>query len=170
MKILVIPLVTVIFVATGCATHHPQTAEEFRQAAPTAFLGKKETFEVDRSFKDVARTFQKKAPQCLNVRVKTTSQTTTSYQVIVTHYMPTVLVSNQRAELHIQQHHESGVMNVTKEPEGGYYLVVTDAYPVSKNKTKIVMYRPSMGYDVMIKAIKGWASGTNTGCPDMTKI
>jgi hypothetical protein len=32
------------------------------------------------------------------------------------------------------------------------------------------MYRPSMGYDVMIKAIKGWATGKNRGCPDMTKI
>jgi hypothetical protein len=170
MKYLVIPLGGIFLLLSACATHHPQTAEEFRQAAPGAFMGKKETFEVDRSFKDVARTFEKKAPQCLNVRVKTTSQTTTSYQVLVTRYKPTVKVSNQRAELHVQQHHETGVLKVTKEPEGGYYLVVTDAYPVSKNKTKIVIYRPSMGYDVMIKAIKGWASGKTTGCPDMTKI
>ena len=170
MKKFLFTLTITTILTSGCATHHPQTAEEFRQAAPDAFMGKKETFEVNRAFKDVARTFQQKAPQCLNVRVKTVSQTTTSYQVLVTKYKPTVLVSNQRAELHIQQHHESGVVKVTKEPEGGYYLVVTDAYPISKNKTKIVMYRPSMGYDVMIKAIKGWASGTNTGCPDMTKI
>ena len=170
MKYLIIPVAAALVSLSGCATHHPQTAEEFRQAAPGAFMGKKETFEVDRSFKDVARTFQKKAPQCLNVRVKTTSQTTTSYQVIVTRYKPTVKVSSQRAELHVQQHHESGVLKVTKEPEGGYYLVVTDAYPVTKNKTRIVIYRPSMGFDVMIKAIKGWASGKNTGCPDMTKI
>ena len=33
-------------------------------------MGKIETFEVDRSFKEVAHTFQKKAPQSLNVRVK----------------------------------------------------------------------------------------------------
>lgn len=170
MNKLLFTLAIAAILTSGCAIHHPQSAEEFRQAAPGAFMGKKETFEVNRAFKDVARTFQKKAPQCLNVRVKTVSQTTTSYQVLVTKYKPTVLVSNQRAELHIQQHHESGVINVSKEPEGGYYLVVTDAYPISKNKTKIVMYRPSMGFDVMIKAIKGWASGQNTGCPDMTKI
>lgn len=170
MKYLIISLSTMLIVMSGCATHHPQNADEFRQAAPGAFLGKKETFVVNRAYKDVARTFKKKAPQCLNVRIKTVSQTTTSYQVIVTKYKPTVVVSKQRTELHIQQHHESGVINVTKEPEGGYYLVVTDAYPMSKNKTKIVMYRPSMGYDVMIKAIKGWATGKNKGCPDMTKI
>lgn len=170
MKYLLIPFGTIFLVLSGCATHHPQNAEEFRQAAPGAFMGKKETFEVDRSYNDVARTFKKKAPQCLNIRVKTTSQTTTSYQVLVTRYKPTVMVSKQRTELHVQQHHETGVLKVTKEPEGGYYLVVTDAYPVSKNKTKIVMYRPSMGYDVMIKAIKGWATGKNMGCPDMTKI
>lgn len=170
MKYLIISLSTMLIVMSGCATHHPQNAEEFRQAAPGAFLGKKETFVVNRSYNEVARTFKKKAPQCLNVRVKTVSQTTTSYQVIVTKYKPTVVVDKQRTELHVQQHHESGVINVTKEPEGGYYLVVTDAYPMSKNKTKIVMYRPSMGYDVMIKAIKGWATGKNKGCPDMTKI
>ena len=88
----------------------------------------------------------------------------------MTRYKPTVVVSKQRAELHVQQHHESAVLKVTKEPEDGNYLVVTDAYPVSNNKTKIVIYRPSMGYGVMIKSIKGWATRKNIGCPDMTII
>jgi len=167
LEIKALILVTVLL--SGCVTSHPQNAEEFRKAVPGAFGAKVETFEVNRPFRDVARTFQKKAPECLNLRIKTTSQSSTSYHVVVTAYKPTVLVSAQRAELHLQQHHERGVMNVTQEPEGGYYLLVTDAYPLDKNRTRIEMYGPSMGYDTLMSSVKNWATGKNTGCPDLTK-
>jgi hypothetical protein len=155
---------------SACVTSHPQTAQEFREAVPGAFMGEVETFEVERPFTDVAETFQSKAPQCLSGRVRTTSQTNTSYQVIVSAYTPTAHVSPERAEIHLQQHHEQGVLNVTKEPDGGYYLLVTDAYPVDAGRTRVEMFRPSMGYKPIIQAIKGWASGDNMGCPDLTKI
>ena len=154
----------------GCATSHPQNAEEFRRAVPGAFMMKTETFEVSRSMRDVAETFQRKAPECLNIRVRMTSQTSTSYQVIVTRYTPTVVATKERAELHVQQHHESGVMKVTKEPEGGYYLLVADAYPLDAKRTRVEMFGPSRGYDALVRAVKGWASGENLGCPDLTKI
>ena len=155
---------------SGCAaiSGHPQTAEEFRKAVPGAFLGKVESFEVDRPFPEVARTFRKRAPECLNVTIKTVSRTNMSYQVIVTTYKPTVLVNGEKAELHVQFHHDQGVMNVTKEPEGGYYLVVADLFPLGNNRTRVDLYRPSMGYDVLIKGIKGWAASDNSGCPDLT--
>jgi hypothetical protein len=157
---------------SGCAalSGHPQTAEEFRKAVPGAFLGEVESFEVNRPFSDVADTFRKKAPECLHMTIKTTSRTNMSYQVIVTTYNPTVLVSADRAELHLQQHHEAGVLNVTKEPEGGYFLLVADAVPVDRNTTRVDLYRPSVGFDVLIKGIKGWAAGDIQGCPDLTKI
>jgi len=161
-------LLSCMFLA-GCVSH-PQTAEEFRVAVPGAFMGKVETFEVDRSFSTISNTMKRKAPECLDVTIKTTSQTTTSYQVIVTNYNPTVIVTDQRAELHLQQVHEQGVINVSKVPENGYYMLVMDATPISSNKTRIDMYRPSMGFDVLIKALKGWATGDNVGCPDLTKI
>lgn len=168
------PVVKILALSTvllsGCATHHPQSAEEFRQAVPRAYLAKTETFEVNRPLRDVAQTFQEKALECLNVTTKTTSQTNTSYQVIVTAYKPTVVVTEERAELHVQQHHKAGVLKVTEEPEGGYYLLVTDAYPVDKNRTRVQLFGPSLGYDVLIRAVKGWASGENLGCPDMTKV
>jgi hypothetical protein len=163
-------LLTILLSGCAALSGHPQTAEEFREAVPGAFLGKVETFEVKRPFSDVANTFQKKAPECLHMTIKTTSQTNMSYQVIVTTYNPTVLVNADKAELHLQQHHDAGVMNVTKEPEGGYYLLVADAYPVNENTTRVDLFRPSVGYDVLIKGIKGWASGDILGCPDLTKI
>ncbi|MGH8697798.1 MAG: hypothetical protein ACREVS_15040, partial [Burkholderiales bacterium] len=110
------PVTRILAVSTlllaGCATQQPQNAEEFRRAVPGAFMAKTESFEVNRSLRDVAETFQRRAPECLNVRVRTTSQTRTSYQVIVTAYTPTVVATKERAELHVQQHHEKGVMKV----------------------------------------------------------
>lgn len=154
----------------GCATQAPQTAEEFRKAVPGAFMAKTETFEVARPFRDVAATFQKRAPECLEVMVQTTSQTATSCQVIGTAYKPTVVVTGERAELHVQQDHKHGVLKVYTEPPGGHYLLVADAYPLDKNRTRLQLFEPSLGYDVLIRAVKGWATGENLGCPDMTKI
>ncbi|MDX1406369.1 MAG: hypothetical protein R3192_17690 [Woeseiaceae bacterium] len=159
-----------VLACAGCVTSHPMTAEEFREAVrPGAFSAEMETFEVNRSFDDVAATFREKAPSCLSGRIKTTSQTNMSYQVIVTRYTPTVQVTPQRAEIHLQQHHEQGVMKISEEPENGYYMLVTDAYPIDGSRTRIEMFRPAFGYKHIIQAIKGWASGDNLGCPDLTK-
>lgn len=155
--------------AVACAPM-PQTAEEFRKAVPGAVLATTDSYEVNRSVKDVAATFRRKAPECLNVSVRTVSQTTTSYQNIVTEYKPTVVVNGERAELHVQQLHKTGVMYPSKPPEGGIYLLVADAYPLPGNRTRIQTYGPSKGYDVLYRAVRGWASGDNAGCPDMTKI
>lgn len=148
----------------------PQTAEEFRKAVPGAMMTKTETYEVNRAMRDVAAAFQRRAPACLNVAVRTVSQTATSYQNILTEYKATVLVSGERVELHVQQEHKTGVISPNKPPEGGFYIVVADAYPLPGNRSRIQLYGPSRGYDVLYRAIRGWATGESTGCPDMTKI
>ena len=152
----------------GCAVNVPKTADEFRKEVPGAYLGKIEKFQVNRSHTEVGESFQKMAPQCLDVRIKTTSQTNMSYQVIVTKWKPTVTVSENRAELHIQQLHEKGVLNIHEVPDGGYYMMVVDAIPLDMNSSEIVMYRAYVGNKALIKAIKGWAAGENVGCPDLT--
>jgi hypothetical protein len=158
-----------VLLLCGCVTQHPQNAEEFRKMAPGAFMVKVETHEINRSTREIGATFRKRAPECMNIRVRTTSQTTGSYQVIVSVYKPTVVVSDERAELHLQRHHEQGVLAVTKEPEGGYYLMVADAYPVDAKRSRLQIIGPSMGYDVIYRAIIGWATGKELGCPDLTK-
>ncbi len=162
-------VMVVVPALSACVTSHPMTAEEFRAAVPGAFSAEVETFEVNRSFEEVAAAFQNRAPDCLSGRIKTTSQTNTSYQVIVTRYTPTVQVSANRAEIHLQQHHEQGVMKISEEPENGYYMLVTDAYRMGDSRTRIEMFRPAFGYKHIIEAIKGWATGDNMGCPDLTK-
>ena len=69
--------VLAVFLLTGCGIKHPQTAEEFRLGAPTAFMGTKESYEVNRSLEQVATGWRAMAPQCLDVRVRTESSTTT---------------------------------------------------------------------------------------------
>ena len=153
----------------GCV-NFPQNAQEFREQIPGATFGQKQTFEAKRPFRDVAKTFQAKAPECLSVSVRTISQTSTSYQNILTTYKPTVLVGAQKAELHVQRHYQGGGVIVPgKEPEGGLYMLVADATPIDRNRTRIDIYGPTHGADTMIRAVKGWATGENVGCPDLTK-
>ena len=156
--------------AIAACSPMPQTAEEFRKAVPGAMMAKTDSYEVNRSMKEVAATFHRRAPECLKVSVRTVSRTNMSYQNILTEYTPTVVVNGERAELHLQQHHKTGVVYPSTPPAGGPYIIVADAYPMPGNRTRIQLYGPSKGYDVVYRAIHGWASGDNLGCPDMTKI
>lgn len=153
----------------ACAIQHPQNAEEFRQYVPTASFGKVQSFEANRSFREVAKTFQAKAPECLNVAVRTVETSSTSSSNILTTYKPTVVVSEKRAELHVQRSLKGNVIVPGKPPEGGDYYLVADATPLDRNRTRIDIYAPSIGANTLIRAVTGWATGENVGCPDLTK-
>ena len=165
-----VPASTVmVLLLAGCAQNYPQNAQEFRQALPGAFMGKVQTFEAKRPLREVAKTFQARAPECLNVSVRTVSQSSTSYQNILTVYKATVVNNAQKAELHLQRDFKSGVLVPGKVPPGGLYMLVADATALDAKRTRIDIYGPSMGADVIVRAINGWATGENLGCPDMTK-
>ena len=153
----------------GCAMQMPQTAQEFREQIPGAFMGQVKTLEVDRPYRDVSRTFQAKAPECLNVAVRTVEQGGGSYMNVLATYKPTVVIGDRRTELHLQRHYQGNVIVPGKEPAGGHYALVADAIPLAGNRTKVDIYGPSRGLDAVTKAITGWATGQNVGCPDMTK-
>ena len=161
--------VALALLVSACSIQYPQSAEEFRQQIPGAFMGSVQTFEAKRSFREVAKTFQAKAPECLNVKVRVSSQTGTSVSNILYTYKPTVKASDKKAEVHVQRHMDGNVIVPGKEPPGGLYFVVADATPIDRNRTKIDIYGPSRGADALINAIRGWATGENVGCPDMTK-
>ena len=159
-----------LFLLAGCATQNPQSAEEFRQAVPGAMMAKHESFEAKRPLREITRTFEARAPECLNVSVRTVSQTSTSYQNILTTYRATVKATAQKAELHLQRDFKGGgVVMVGKVPPGGHYMLVADATPIDARRTRIDIYAPKMGADVVVRAVTGWATGENLGCPDMTK-
>jgi hypothetical protein len=155
--------------ASACAVQHPQNAEEFRQRIPGAFMGQVKTFEVKRPLRDVARTFQKKGPECLNVAVRMTEHGHGSASNVLTTYKPTVLVNDRKAELHVQRTMKGNVITPGTIPDGGMYFLVADATPIDKGRTKIDIYGPSRGADALTKAVTAWATGESLGCPDMTK-
>ncbi|HKA40056.1 MAG TPA: hypothetical protein VKD25_09815 [Burkholderiales bacterium] len=156
----------------GCVAggKQPMSAEEFRKVAPGAFLMKSESYEVNRSLKQVAAAFQKRAPECLSQTIRMTERSATHSLVVVTTYKPTVVVGADRAELHLQRRHDKGVVKVYDEPPDGHYILVVDAYPAGSGRTRIQLIGVSKGHDVVYRAINGWATGDNMGCPDMTKI
>jgi hypothetical protein len=153
----------------ACAAPHPQTADEFRRYVPGATFGKVQSFEANRPLRDVAKTFQAKAPECLNVSVRTVEMSSTSSSNILTTYKPTVLVSEKKAELHVQRSLKGNVIVPGKPPAGGDYYLVADATPLDRNRTRIDIYAPSIGANTLIRAVTGWATGENVGCPDLTK-
>ena len=164
--------IVAIAALAGCAAKQPMTAQEFRDAiAKGAMMTKKDTFEVNRPFRTVADTFSKRGPECLGVTVRTTStQPGVSHQVVDAAYKPTVRVTGERAELHVQERHTRGVIRAMEEPSDGHYLVVADAYPIDKNRTRVETFGPTGGPGALIiRSVRDWASGTSTACPDFKK-
>jgi len=163
------------FVAAGalmlgaCAVQHPQNAEEFRQFVPTSSFAKVQTFEANRPFREVAKTFQAKAPECLSVAVRTRETSATSNINVLTTYKQTVVVTEKRAEVHVQRSLKGNVIVPGTPPEGGDYFIVADATPLDRSRTRIDIYAPKMGSTTIVRAITGSATGENVGCPDMTK-
>ena len=169
-------LIAVALVLGGCGGM-PKNAEEFRQFTleRTRVLGSgalggvpKETFEVERPFREVSSTLQKKAGECLKVVITGTS--TNKYgntRTGVSTFRPTFIASSNKAELHVQLN-RSDVIEVGAPPDGAY-RVVLDATPVAAKRTRIEMYTWSTDEDLLRRALRGWARGDNLGCPDLTK-
>jgi hypothetical protein len=151
----------------------PPTAEGFRQlAASGGRWAKVETFEVDRPYQEVAKTFQSRSAACLQVQVVSTSSG--GYQSHPTtfkrDYKPTVKLDQSRAEFYVQIHIEgTNLVRVYEEADGGDYVMVADAYPVGPNRSRIELHQVTIGHDVLMKSVRDWATGKSTACPDLTK-
>lgn len=163
-------LVGVALLVAGCGMA-PKNADEFRQATRDGLrlgLTSMETFEVDRSLRDVSSTLQRKAGECLNVTVNW-SATSTKYgntRSGMHTYKPTFRAAADKAELHVQRKRAGGGDIDVGAPPDGFYELVADATPVSPKRTRIEIYQ---GDNLMRAALRGWASGSNLGCPDLTK-
>lgn len=148
---------------SACAI--PMTPNEYRQAAKAgSALSTFESFEVNRPLSDVAATFKAKAAECLDYKLGQTKRPVIGVGSSTHYYAVTrqaVKKSNNRVELYFQVKYEN---TVGKEPAGGSYHLVADAYSVGK-KTRVDIYRRTNA-GVLGEAVKGWATGNNLGCPD----
>ena len=163
-----LPFIVIVWLLGGCAT--PQNAEEFRQWTSDSPFKLLETYEVARPFQDVSSTLRKKAKECLAITINWTID----YGILhpnrkgIDTYKPTFIANPKRAELHVQLN-RSAVTAIGSPPDGPY-RVVLDAAPIAKDRTRIDTYVLSNTDDGLIrKAMRGWVSGDNLGCPDLTK-
>ncbi len=148
----------------------PQTAQEFRQAVPGSFSAKHQSYDLNRSYRQVADTLSAKATECFNVAVEVRSSGYGSSAHWTDYYKPTVVVGDQRTEFHLQQYKDQkNLIKPHEEPEGGYYLMVVDVNRVSRNKVSVDMYAPRVGYGHVVDAVDGWIRGTSELCPDMAE-
>src|SRR6185369_12345244 len=97
MKIRICLATFISLLLQACAPM-PQTAEEFRKVVPGAMMTKTDTYQVNRPVSEVASTFERLAPKCLNVTVQTVSHSTTSFQNLVARYKATVVRTSERVE------------------------------------------------------------------------
>jgi hypothetical protein len=167
-------LVGIALVLGGCGSMGaPKNAEEYRQATRDGSrygLATVDAFEVERPFREVSSTLQRKSDECLKVAVNWSA--TNSYgntRSGVHKYKPTFVNGSNKAELHIQRTRSGGGDIDVNAPPGGFYHAVLDATPVGKARTKVEIYTQSKDDDLLRRALRGWAQGSNLGCPDLTK-
>lgn len=153
---------------SGCAGA-PKNADAFRaHVSAQGPLKIIDRFEVARPISDVAATLRKKTDECLNVRMNWHTTGSVVGRSGTHTYKPTFIAGANKAELHVQMKRQGGVVEMGAPPDG-YYRVVLDAVAVGPARTKVDMYVNSIDDNVIRNALRGWAQGTQLGCPDVTR-
>ncbi|MDZ7803165.1 hypothetical protein [Thiohalophilus sp.] len=170
--VLVISLVAVSLLS-GCATKQAMNLQEFREMTLGSLYGNVKEVEVNRSLSQIGESLKKRTTRCLDVTYERTScfQTGVGQQSCNTSlmdYNPTLKISQQKIELAVQMNME-GAYTPSKIPEGGKYTLVLDVTPTSANKSHLKFYYGYFAPETMITTLTGWADGTITGCPDLSK-
>lgn len=158
-----------LFLIVGCG---PQNAEEFRRMvrSSTWLSTTAESLEVSRPFKDVTETLRQKSEECLDVTVRLIcadcigSRSKDAGERIF--WKPTLITTSERTELHLRR---TGHGRPAGTPSDGSYEAVLDAVPIDKARTKIDIYTMNPFNKFIYRAMRGWVTGDNMGCPDMTK-
>ena len=149
----------------------PQNGSEYRAAVIKESSSMKiiDKYEVNQPYKTSSPTIGKLATKCLSISVKHTSQDSMGRVNggFIAHYTPTFIQGKTHSELHVQRRLE-GSMYKVKQPDDGLYIFVADINAVGA-KTHMEVYSAKPWGTSIVKAIKGWATGSNKGCPDMTQ-
>lgn len=151
----------------GCVSV-PQTAEEFRRVVDGSSFAKVEVFEVQRPARDIMATFQQRAPECLDVTVHAVSHPINDHSSVI-EYRSRVLPGTDHSELHLQQLHKTNVIHLGTPPEGGAFVVVVDVHATSADRARLQIHGPAVGFEGIYRAVRGWATGKDLRCPDLTR-
>jgi len=170
----VVLLMFSLLLSTGCSMKVPQTVEEFKQMVPQSTFGKQDQYIVKRSLARVTKNLKKKSKECLNKTLERTACFTSQYggqscSKTNIHFNPSVRAGKKKTSFVLQQSVEGAVRLFGKEPKGGDFSMVADITSAGKNKSKVHAYYSSGTPEVVVKAVKRWASGKTRGCPDLTQ-
>jgi hypothetical protein len=157
----------------GCASlQQSRTADELRNNVKHgAAFTSREVFEVKKPYRQVSDTVKKKWLECLDSRgTSAIHRGGNTFGSATNTYKPKAAVTERRTELTLQHRVTgTGITQVGGPPPEGFFIVVTDIYPVDKNASRVDVQKHMPGYEGVMKAIHNWAEGSNMGCPDLAQ-
>lgn len=160
-------LLSVALLLAGCAGQ-PKTADQLRDNVKRdAIFSTREVIEVKKPYAEVSATLRKKWIECFDTTTTgTVHRGGNTFSKVTYAYKPKIAVTAGRTELTLQQKIVSGSFQPGAPPEG-FYIIVTDVYPLGKNASRVDVQKQMPGFSGAMKAIRHWAEGTNLGCPDL---
>lgn len=144
-------------VLAGCVTI--KTPDEFRSVIQGSSSGSVTTFTAARPLAAVTASFRKKAAECLQYDLTSTSRGST---YTYANARGKVEAGSGRSTLLFQVH---SVGNLASEPEGGNFYLLADALPKGGG-TQVTVYRAKSVGSAIEEAVRAWAEGRERGCPD----
>ena len=145
----------------------PQSRNEFIAEVKKGPRSAKEyVYTVNHSFRAIYNRVKQKSQHCLAKKI--TRSMTQGYATHVSQsiYTPSLAMKRKGfAEFTYQVHHTPA--GTAKIPPGGLYMMAMDIISVGKNKTKIQLYAPTIGYTDISEAMMEWTKNKNTKCPEL---
>lgn len=175
IKRMLITLVIMIL-AVGCASGPtPQNATEYRKGILKGGFGTSfETYNVNRSYRQVAKILKRQTNKCLRVQLNEQSCMRGTFgssctDTLIT-YRPKLFKGKKKVTLQVQMEREpdKSIYLGGEPPKGGMIIAVIDVLSVAKKKSKVNVYAPSMVFTAIPKAVKHWLNGKSKGCPKLT--
>ena len=149
----------------GCGMAHWE-AGSFRNAMGSQ--GKVERLDVNRPVRDIAATFRERASACLQTvtRSERSSFHSTHVAIAELNYTPTVVEADGRVELQLQVRQTVAIEIGPTNPKG-FFVFLAQVTPIDARRSRLEIW--SMDWaKALPAAVKGWASGGFSGCPDLS--
>jgi len=136
--------------------------EDFRQQVASGA----ERLDVNRPLRDLAATFRERAAACLNVTAKTYGGPAVRYTMQVWTYTATVAATDSRVELHVRAKYEGPTLY--DQGSNGAYVFLAHATPLDARRSHLELWTYASKGGALRDAVKGWAGGGFSGCPDLS--
>jgi hypothetical protein len=157
-------LVLIVLLLGGCVAAIGD-AGEFRRVMTSQ--GKIERLDVDRPVRDIATVFRERASACLKTVTRTYSSHHAPLGTITEFtYTPTVVETAGGVELGLQAK-QTVAFEIGPVSPNGYFVFLVQASAIDARRSRLEILNNDWG-PALPAAVKGWARGTFSGCPDLS--